>query len=184
MQSLNSTTKLIYLSLLLAVALILSILESSFPPLFPVPGAKLGLANVTTILILLNFKNRDCLYFLVARILLVSFLSMGFFSAAFFISLFGTTLSFIFTYLVLKKDLFSLPFVGVIGACTHNIGQLLAAMFILNTTALIYYLPLLLLFAIPTGLCTGLIAKHLQPTFKNHKNILLHKKEDEVFPSL
>lgn len=177
MQSLNSTTKLIYLSILLASALILNIVESSLPALFPIPGAKLGLANITTILILLNFKIRDCISFLIARILLISFLSMGFFSSAFFISLSGTILSFSFTYFVIKKDLFSLPFVGIIGACTHNLGQLLAAMSILNTTALIYYLPLLLLFAIPTGICTGLIAKYLQPSFKNFRltNSILEK---------
>lgn len=180
MQSLNSTSKLLYLSIFLTIALILRFLENFLPPLFPIPGAKLGLANMVTILILLNFNFKDSLAFLITRLLLVAFLSTGFFSSAFFISLSGTILSFTFTAFALKKDLFSLPFVGIIGACTHNLGQLLAAMFILNTTALIYYFPILLLLAIPTGLCTGSIAKYLQPKLKNFTNITLISEKDKV----
>jgi uncharacterized membrane protein len=53
-------------------------------------------------------------------------------------------------------------------------------MFILNTTALIYYFPILLLLAIPTGLCTGSIAKYLQPKLKNFTNITLISEKDKV----
>ena len=68
--------------------------------------------------------------------------------------------------LACRSHLFS-PFgIGILGACAHNCGQLVVAMLLMQTTALISYFPLLLILAIPTGLSTGLLAKYALPAIR------------------
>ena len=96
--------------------------------------------------------------FLAARILLTGLLFTGLFSPGFSIGLAGAVLSFLFMALAVQKDWFSSVGVGVLGAFTHNCGQILAAMVLMQSTALVSYLPFLIGIGIPTGIFTGLVA--------------------------
>ena len=155
--------ELVLLSLLLAMAVVLRLVENALPYPIQLPGAKLGLANCITIISLLLFGSSKTLLLLSARILLVALLSTGLLTPGFFIGLGGAVLSFILMAAACRSQLFSPAGIGIIGACAHNCGQLGIAMLLMQTSVLLNYLPLLLIIAVPTGLSTGLIAKYALP---------------------
>ena len=157
---------LVLLSLLLAMAVVLRLVENVLPFPIQLPGAKLGLANSITIIALLLFGTSKTLLLLAARILLVALLSTGLFTPGFFIGLGAAVLSFILMALAIRSHLFSPVGIGILGACAHNCGQLIVAMLLMQTTVIVSYLPLLLIIAIPTGLSTGLLAKYALPAIR------------------
>lgn len=167
------TKKLVSLALFTALALILSLVESVFPPLAPIPGIKLGLANIITLMILLNGTPADAFLALLVRVLLSSFFT----GQAIYLlySLSGALLCFLAMWLVnrlLQKHFIFLT--SVVGSCFHNIGQVLMAIILTRTMGVISYLPILLISGILTGLFTGLCAfysqRYLAPIFfKNFK---------------
>lgn len=161
-----TTRELVLLALLLAMAIVLRLVETALPFPIQLPGAKLGLANSITIITLLLFGTARTLLLLTARILLVALLVTGLFTPSFFIGLGGAVLSFLLMVLACQSHLFSPVGIGILGACAHNCGQLVIAMFLMQTTALISYLPLLLIIAIPTGISTGLLAKYALPAIR------------------
>lgn len=157
-----NTKKFTRLSLLLSLSVILNILESLIP-IFNgyIPGLKIGLANIVTLFVLFNYSFKDALYLAILRVLLVGILRTGLFSTTFIFSLTGVVLSIIMMYI--GKNIFKLSIIGtsIIGSIFHSLGQVIASIVILNTTNMIYYLPFLLLFSIPAGIFTGIIAKQL-----------------------
>ena len=163
-----TTRELVLLALLLAMAIVLRLVETALPFPIQLPGAKLGLANSITIITLLLFGTARTLLLLTARILLVALLVTGLFTPSFFIGLGGAVLSFLLMVLAWQSHLFSPVGIGILGACAHNCGQLVIAMFLMQTTALISYLPLLLIIAIPTGISTGLLAKYALPAIRQN----------------
>ena len=163
-----TTRELVLLALLLAMAIVLRLVETALPFPIQLPGAKLGLANSITIITLLLFGTARTLLLLTARILLVALLVTGLFTPSFFIGLGGAVLSFLLMVLACQSHLFSPVGLGILGACAHNCGQLVIAMFLMQTTALISYLPLLLIIAIPTGISTGLLAKYALPAIRQN----------------
>lgn len=146
--------------LLTALAIILSLVERLFPldALIPIPGVKLGLANVVTLFVLTYLSPRAALAVLLCRVTL-SALLMGSITA-FLFSLFGGLLSLLVMDMLLHVDSRYLSLLGVSvgGAAAHNIGQIAAAMLWMKTTAVISYLPVLLVMSVPLGLITGLTA--------------------------
>ena len=161
-----TTKELTQLSILLAAAVTLRIIENFFPYILPVPGARLGLANVLTIFVLISYGTNKTGLFLAARILLVGLLSTGLFTPGFLIGLGGALLSFSFMSLAVEHNWFSPIGVGLLGAFMHNCGQIIMAVYILNSLAVLSYLPLLLAIGIPTGLFTGILAKILLKRIK------------------
>lgn len=156
------TKKFTRLSLLLGLSVVLNIIES-FIPIFNgyIPGIKLGLANIVTLFVLYKFDFKDALYISILRVILVGITRTGLFSTIFFFSLSGAILSIIFMYL--SKTYLKLSIIGtsIIGSIFHSIGQILMAILLMNTTNMIYYLPWILLFSLPTGLFTGIISKKI-----------------------
>lgn len=146
--------------LLVAVALVLSLIEKMFPlqAAVPIPGIKLGLANVVTLFALVSLGTRQALAILLCRVTLAA-VFMGSVTG-FLFSLFGGLLALAVMRLLLVKEgsWFSLCGVSIGGAAAHNIGQICAAMLTLGTVDAAGYLPLLLLSAIPMGFVTGLTA--------------------------
>lgn len=144
--------------LLTALAIVLSLVERMFPldAIVPVPGVKLGLANVITLFALTRLRVRDAFAILVCRVTLASLL-MGSVTA-FLFSLFGGLLSLgIMAALLHVEGRFcSVLGVSVAGAAAHNVGQIAAAVIWMKTTAVIAYLPFLLVMSVPLGLVTGL----------------------------
>lgn len=152
---------------LVAVALVLSLVEKMIPiqALVPVPGIKLGLANVVTVFALTHLRLRETIAIILVRVTLAS-VFMGSITA-FLFSLFGSLLAMAVMKLLFYGEgtCFSIAGISVAGAAAHNIGQIGAAILVLGTTDVIGYLPLLLIVSIPMGLVTGLactvVLRHL-----------------------
>ncbi len=154
----NKTQKLTKLSLILAISIILHILEPNLP--IPIYGVKLGLANIMGLVALKMYGYKDMIYINVLRVLLSSLLRGIIFGTAFWISLSGVMLSTLVVVILDRKNQLSLYFLSVISAVVHSVGQLLCVSYIYQTFYLmLYYLPMLLILAIPTGLLTGLLSK-------------------------
>lgn len=151
------TKKLTFLALFTTLSLAIYAAESALPPLAPIPGLKLGLANIITLVLLRHFSVRDALLVLLARILLSALLFGQALSLLY--SLAGGLLSLCVMAVVMrvlrKKALF---LTGAMGGLTHNLGQLAMALAITRTGGVLAYLPFLILSGILTGLFTGLCA--------------------------
>ncbi len=152
--------KLAVLAVLTAVALLMHFVESLIPGLSPVPGIKLGLANIVTVVAMAAMSRRDAGLVLLARILLGGIFSgrgVGLiYSAA------GGAVSFAVCALLIsvlsKKQLWAL---SVAGALAHIAGQLAAAAFVMGSFSVFAYAPLLAASAMVGGLFTGLCAQFL-----------------------
>ena len=156
----DKTRKIVFMALLAAIELTIWVIEGQIPAPIPVPGVKLGLASVVTLtaMVLLGRRAAGCI--LLVRILL-SALFAGSFSAILF-SLAGGALSWtVMALLVGRFEDKLLWVVSVFGAIGHNAGQLLAAMAVTRSAALVWYGPALLASAIVTGAFTGLGAMYL-----------------------
>lgn len=159
MNSGNNINKTAFLGIFLALALIFSYVEALIPFFFGIPGMKLGLAN-SLVLTLLYLKGpKDALLVNFLRIILSGLLFGNVFAIVY--SLSGGILSFILMFIVKKTEKFSPVTVSVIGGISHNIGQLLIAMVLLNTVYLSYYASLLLISGFITGGLMGIITKEL-----------------------
>lgn len=165
MQLRKLTTLALYTTLSLGIYAV----ESAIPPLLPIPGIKLGMANIITLVLLRHYSLRETALVLTARILLSALLFGQFFSLLY--SLAGGIFSLVAMYLVskpLKKQYACLT--GAIGGLSHNLGQLLTAFAVTSTPGVLAYLPFLLLSGILTGLFTGLCAafadRYLLPHIK------------------
>lgn len=147
--------------LLTALALVLSLVERMFPlsAAVPVPGIKLGLANVVTLFALTRLGKRDAFAVLLVRVVLAS-VFMGSVTS-FLFALFGGVLALAVMALLLPFEgrWFSIPGISAAGAAAHNIGQIGAAMLVLRSVYVAAYLPLLLVSALVMGLVTGLTCR-------------------------
>ncbi len=162
----KNTKKLVFMALLTAISLVIWVLEAQIPPVVPVPGVKLGLASVVTLVAMVLLGRKEALAILLVRVFL-SCLFAGSFSAILF-SLSGGLFSWAVMALmvgVLEEKL--LWAVSVLGALGHNGGQLLAAIAVTKTPGLLWsYGPPLVIAAILTGALTGVTALYLQRALK------------------
>ena len=152
------TKYLILTAILTALALVAFTIEAAMPPLTPIYGIKLGLANIFTLFALYALGTRQAAAVLFLRIILGSIFTGQLVS--FIYSLTGGVLSFIL--IVLLKRFFPLKQVwvlSVLSAVMHNIGQLAAAVLMTGTVQILYYLPVLLISGIIAGAFTGLCAQ-------------------------
>lgn len=145
------------LGLLTAVAIVLGYFEHLLP-VSGIPGVKLGLANTVLLyaLYLLDVPSAILLMFL--KVGISGLLFGG--PAAMLYSFAGGVLSLVVMILARKLPGFSVVGVSVLGAVAHNVGQMLVAIFIVETRAILAYLPVLLIAAAITGTLTGLIARY------------------------
>ena len=156
-----TTKKLALCAVLTALALGLSTLESLFPVsvLVPLPGIKLGLANIVTVFALYRLGDIPALAILIARCLLGAMFAGN--ASALLFSLVGGVLAML-TMIVLRRVRgLSVYGVSIAGAAAHNIGQICAAMVVLGGTAVLGYLPVLLGVSLITGTLTGFVASLL-----------------------
>lgn len=160
----TDTKKLAKLSMLLAVSLILSYVESLIPFGFGIPGIKLGLANMAVLICLYCIGTREAIAINVMRILLAGFLFGNLYSIIY--SLAGGLLSFVAMWLAKRYDILSIQGASILGGICHNFGQILIAAFVVETAGVFYYFPYLLLAGVITGFVIGLISKILIPYYK------------------
>lgn len=149
------TAKLTILGLNVALAMILSYIESLLPFFAGIPGAKLGLPNMLIVLLLYLYGRKDALCVNVLRILLSGFLFGNLFSIVY--SLVGASVSFCMMCLARSKKL-PIMSASVLGGVFHNMGQFLVAIVLLGA-AMWYYLPYLLIMGMVTGLLNGFLAQ-------------------------
>ena len=157
----TNTGKMVYLALLLAAAIVLHIIEGMLPVLqiIILPGVKLGLANIITLLTLVLFGGRESILLVILRVLLASLLIGTFFTIPFFLSLAGAISSSLIMAGIyfIARDHLSIITISIIGAIGHNIAQLLTAAYIVEQIAVFAYLPYMLLLSLPTGFFIGLL---------------------------
>ena len=147
------TTLALYTTLSLAVYAI----ESAIPPLVPLPGVRLGLANIITLILLRQGSARDAFLVLIARLLLSALLFGQVLSLLY--SLAGGILSFLIMYIANRLLQNKFPFLtGALGGLFHNLGQLLTAFAVTATAGVFTYSPYLAVSGILTGLFTGFCA--------------------------
>lgn len=153
-----SVRRLTLCAVLTALALALSVAEGLAPLtiIIPLPGLRLGLANLVTVYALCRLSGREALLILVARCLLGALVGGNLTALAF--SLTGGLLALGVMAALLRAGPFSLYGVSIAGAAAHNTGQIAAAIAVLGTSAPLVYLPFLLFCSLATGAFTGSVA--------------------------
>lgn len=154
------TKKLTLLSLLSAIALTIFMVEAQIPALVPIPGVKLGLANIVTVFAVFVLGPGEGAAVLFVRIFLGAVFA-GNFSTIFYSA--GGGACAIGVTIVLRKLLTQkqLWVAGALGAVAHSVGQMAVAMVMLGTPSVIVYLPVMTVISIITGCFTGLCAQFL-----------------------
>ena len=142
------------LGLLVALAMVLSWVESLVPVPVVIPGVKLGLTNLVVIFALYRMSAAEAWRLSLVRVVLVAMTFGNAFSLWY--SLAGAVLSLLVMMLLKKSGRFSLLGVSLAGAVCHNIGQILVAMAVLRSAAAAAYLPFLLLTGTAAGVCIGI----------------------------
>lgn len=165
---------------LIALAFILSYVESLFPPMIAIPGVKLGLTNITVLSAIYLLDKKDALIINFVRILL-GYLLFGTF-ISFLFSLSGGMLSTIVMLLLVKRTKLKIITISVIGAISHNVGQIIIAVLMLHTTGVMWYFTALWFSGIATGIIIGLISgmvikRCFKVTKDDHKHKILIKQE-------
>ena len=150
------------LGMLLALATTLHIFEAQLPSL-PIPGAKIGLANLVSLFALYVWGFREALLLAVMRQLVGSLVTGTLFTPAFAFGLAGGLLSVVVMAFLLQVGgkLLGPVAISLAGATAHNVGQLMVAWAMLGQSQVFYYLPYLLWFAVPSGALVGVTASKL-----------------------
>lgn len=153
-----NTKRMAQLAFLVAIAGVLHFVESAFPIPFPIPGLKLGLANLVTLLVVAVYGLKDALIVSTVRVSLGTLMAGTLFGMTFLMALAGAFVSCLVMYAAKKwlTPACSLVGVSVLGAVGHNSAQLCVAMVVLEAPDLLFYLPYLTLFAVLAGTLTGL----------------------------
>lgn len=149
------TKNIAKMGMMVAVAFVLSYVESMLPLNFGIPGIKAGFSNIVVIFSLFTFNSVTTFGIAVVRIILCG-LTFGSLSSMLY-SLAGGILSFLIMLLLKKTKKFSIYGISVAGGVFHNVGQILVAMAVLKTNLLLYYLPFLLLAGVIAGIIVGII---------------------------
>lgn len=160
------TKRLTFCALLTAIALTIFMVEAQIPPPIPVPGMKLGLANVVTVFAMFALGPRDTLLIILSRVVLGSLFAGGSTLPYSLAGAMACYLLMLLLYKLLTKK--QLWVCGALGAVAHNLGQIAVAIAIARTPQLIVYLPVLLLVGIPAGALTGLLAQLLMARIEKY----------------
>ena len=147
-------SKVAYFGVFTTLALIFSYVETLIPIQFGIPGVKLGLANLIIVIALYRMKLSEAYLLSIVRVLLAGFIFGNYFSIIY--SLAGGLLSLTGMALLRKKGGFSVIGVSIAGGVFHNIGQLIIASVIVETFSVMYYVPVLLIAGLVTGLLIGI----------------------------
>ena len=161
----KGTKRLAVLAMFTAIALTIFVAEAQIPPIVPIPGVKLGLANIVTVFALYQLGAAPALCILVARCLLGSLFAGN--ASALLFSLLGGVLAMLVMMALTRLRGLSVYGVSIGGAAAHNIGQMAAAYITLGNTMVLGYLPFLLAVSLLTGTLTGFVAGLLFRAMRN-----------------
>lgn len=152
--------RIAYSAVLVALAMIFSYVEILIPISFGVPGIKLGLANLVVVVGLWMMPPIQVFGILVARIILVAFMFGGMSSLLY--SLAGGILSFGIMLLLKKCKGFSIIGISMAGGVSHNIGQLVVAALVVENLSVFYYMPVLMIAGLVTGMLIGVVGQQVK----------------------
>ena len=147
-------SRVAFLGLFTAFAMILSFVESQIPTFVAIPGIKLGLPNIAIIIILYRFGWKEASIISLLRVLLTSLLFGTVLSMLYSIA--GAVLSLI--VMILLKKFLSTVTISVVGGVFHNVGQIAVAILVTETQQLLFYLPVLIISGVIAGIVVGLVA--------------------------
>ena len=150
--------------LLLALAVLFGYVEAIIPVPMPVPGMKLGLANIVIVTILYLAGWKEAIVISALRVLIIGFLFGNLFSISY--GLAGTALSILGMALVRKTRRFSVVSVSALGGVLHNCGQILVATLVVIGFPWKWYLPVLMLAGLGAGIVTGFLNRLIIPRVK------------------
>lgn len=153
----KKTRKMIYLALLSAIAIVLHTVEAAIPVPLPV-GAKLGLANIISLVVIHLYGIKEMFIVNIFRVLVSSLLTGIFMQNPFFISCGGVFLSSLALAIIYKFVKLPMVSTSIVSAIFHNIGQVAVVAFIFSFAGIMVYVLPLLITSIPTGILTGLVA--------------------------
>ena len=156
MENTTDTKKLTMTALLAALALILSYIEVLIPFSPAIPGIKLGIANLVVIVALYHMGLKYAITINVVRIFIAGLLFSGVFGIIY--SLAGAILSMTVMVLLKKTGLFSVAGVSMAGGVAHNLGQILAAAFLVSNLSIFIYFPVLIFSGLISGALIGIVA--------------------------
>lgn len=162
-------------SLLLALALVLSLAESLYMPSLFIPGVKLGLANIVILFSIYILKFYDSFAITILRVFIVSLLSGNIFQMGFFMSLLGALLSLLSMFILklIFKEKLSVIFISIIGSLMHISGQIIIALIYLENLAILYYFPIIAIISILTGFVIGIAVRKI----KSNQNFMSYINE-------
>ena len=149
--------KVAYHGLFAALAILMGYVEMLIPVPVPIPGVKLGLANVIIIIMMYFMDTKSAFFVSLIRVVLSGLLFAGF--AGLLYSLAGAMCSFAVMALLKKAGKFSIAGVSIAGGIFHNVGQIIVAALVVQNVKMAYYLPFLLVSGVVTGLLIGIVAK-------------------------
>ena len=149
-----STQKIAYMGMFIAVAMVFSYVESLIPVNIAVPGVKLGLANLVTIVVMFKMDVRSAWVISLIRVVL-SALLFGNLSIMVY-SLAGAVLSLLVMTLCMKLKIFGLLGTSILGAVSHNAGQIIMAAILMKSGNIMLYIPVLCISGTIAGICIGL----------------------------
>lgn len=149
--------KVAYYGLFAALAILMGYVEMLVPVPVPIPGVKLGLANVIIIIMMYYMDTKSAFFVSLVRVVLSGLLFAGF--AGLLYSLAGAMCSFAVMALLKKTEKFSIAGVSIAGGIFHNVGQIIVASLVVQNVKMAYYLPFLLVSGVVTGLLIGIVAK-------------------------
>lgn len=152
-------SKVAYFGVFTALALIFSYVETLIPINFGIPGVKLGLANLIIVIALYKMRLREVYLLSIIRVLLSGFIFGNYFSIIY--SLAGGLLSLTVMAVFKRKDGFSIMGISIAGGVFHNVGQLIVAMLVVETFSVAYYVPVLLIAGMITGLLIGIVSNEM-----------------------
>jgi heptaprenyl diphosphate synthase len=160
----SPTRRLTLITMLLAMSILMHMLEPSLP--IPIPGVKLGLANILGLITLILFDVKSMVLLNFMRVVIASLLRGIIFGTGFWLSMGGVVASTIITLILYKTNKFTPIGLSVASSAFHGLGQILVLMYINQTVMMIYWLPLLWFSAIPTGWVTGSISTQVLKRLK------------------
>lgn len=150
------TKQITQLGLLLSVSLVLGYLESLLPVMVAVPGVKLGIANIVTMLVLYRMGGKQAFFIMLLRVVIAGFLYSG--VAGIVYGLMGGVCCIAVMVCLKHIPVFSMLGVSMAGAVFHNVGQIIAAMLVMENTGIVYYLPVLCISGVLSGLGVGFLS--------------------------
>lgn len=152
----KETKRFAILSIMIGLSLVLSYVDSLIPIVVTISGIKLGLANIATIYVLYRLGIKEAIIVSILRVFLSALLFGTVVTLSY--SIVGATLSLVIMIVFKRISSLHMITISILGAVMHNMGQIGVAMFIMSTKEIIYYLPILVITGVISGIGVGLLA--------------------------